>query len=186
MAIVATNLKRGQCILYKGETGKVLNLEHRTPGKGNALIMATIRSFQTGKTKDIRFASSEKVEIVPSETQKMEFSYSDQTGYHFMDTTTFETITFQEDFVEDCKDLLIDGLPVEIQYVDGKAIGIDLPSNIEMEVTESAPGVKGDTATAATKEATLETGLIIQVPLFIGPGDRIKVSGEDKKYVGRA
>ena len=186
MAIVATNLKRGQCISYKGETGKVLNLEHRTPGKGNALIMATIRSFQTGKTKDIRFSSSEKVEIVPSETQKVEFSYADQTGYHFMDTTTYDTITFQEDFVEDCKDMLIDGLPVDIQYVDNKPVGIDLPSNIELEVTESAPGVKGDTATAATKEATLETGLIIQVPLFIGPGDKIKISSENKKYVGRA
>ena len=185
-AIVATNLKRGQCISYKGESGKVLNLEHRTPGKGNALIMATVRSFTTGKTKDIRFASSDKVEIVPADTMNVEFSYSDQTGYHFMDTTTFDTITFQEEFVADSKDLLIDGLAVDIQYVDGKPVSLDLPSNIEMEVTESAPGVKGDTATSATKEATLETGLLIQVPLFIGPGDRIKVSSEDKKYVGRA
>ena len=134
----------------------------------------------------IRFASSEKVEIVPADTMNVEFSYSDQTGYHFMDTTTYDTITFQEEFVADSKDLLIDGLAVDIQYVDGKPVSLDLPSNIEMEVTESAPGVKGDTATSATKEATLETGLLIQVPLFIGPGDRIKVSSEDKKYVGRA
>src|SRR6056297_722193 len=100
MATVATNLKRGQCINYKGETGVVLGLEHRTPGKGNALIMATIRSFNSGKTKDIRFASNDKVEIVQSDRQKLEFSYKDQVGYHFMDTTTFDTITFQEDFVE--------------------------------------------------------------------------------------
>jgi len=185
MATVATNLKRGQCINYKGETGIVLGLEHRTPGKGNALIMATIRSFQTGKTKDIRFASGDKVEIVQSDRQKLEFSYKDQTGYHFMDTTTYETISLNEELLEDAKDLLIDALEVEVLYVDHKAVSIELPSNVELEVTESAPGVKGDTATAATKEARLETGLLVQVPLFIGPGDKIKVSSDEKKYVGR-
>ncbi len=184
-AVVATNLKRGQCINYKGETGIVLGLEHRTPGKGNALIMATIRSFQTGKTKDIRFASSDKVEIVNSERQKLEFSYADQTGYHFMDLTTYDTISFNDEMMADTKDILTDGLEVEVLYVDGKPVTIEPPSNVELVVTESAPGVKGDTATAATKEATLETGLIIQVPLFINPGDKIKVSSEDKKYVGR-
>ena len=126
------------------------------------------------------------MEIVQSDRQKLEFSYQDQTGYHFMDTTTYDTITFQDEFVEDSKDLLIDGLEVEVLFVDGKPVSIELPSTIELEVTESAPGVKGDTATAATKEATLETGLRIQVPLFVNPGDKIKVSGEDKKYVGRA
>ncbi|MDF1813862.1 MAG: elongation factor P [Verrucomicrobiales bacterium] len=183
-AIVATNLKRGQCINYKGETGKVLGLEHRTPGKGNALIMATVRSFQTGKTKDIRFASSDKVEIVSSDTVKLEFSYKDQGGYHFMDES-YDTITLQEEILDGNEDLLIDGIEVQVDYVDGKMVSVNFPSHIEMEVTESAPGVKGDTATAATKEAVLETGLRVQVPLFINPGDKIKVSGEDKKYVGR-
>jgi elongation factor P len=103
-----------------------------------------------------------------------------------MDPSTFDTVTFQEEFIEDSKDLLIDGITVEVLFVDGKAVTIELPSNIELEVTESAPGVKGDTATAATKEAILQTGLRIQVPLFINPGDRIRVSSEDKKYVSRA
>ncbi|MDF1751643.1 MAG: elongation factor P [Verrucomicrobiales bacterium] len=183
-AIVATNLKRGQCITYKGETGQVLGLEHRTPGKGNALIMATIRSFQTGKTKDIRFASSDKVEIVTSDKVKLEYSYSDQGGYHFMDES-YDTITLQPETLSGNEDLLIDGIQVEILYVDGKLVGVEFPAHIEMEITESAPGVKGDTATAATKEAVLETGLRVQVPLFINPGDRVKISSEDKKYVGR-
>jgi elongation factor P len=186
MAIGATQLKRGQCISYNNELGIVTGTEHRTPGKGNALVMATVRSFKTGKTKDIRFASSDKVEIVQSERQKLEYSYHDQVGYHFMDPSTFDTVTFQEEFIEDSKDLLIDGITVEVLFVDGKAVTIELPSNIELEVTESAPGVKGDTATAATKEAVLQTGLRIQVPLFINPGDRIRVSSEDKKYVSRA
>lgn len=183
-SVVATNLKKGQCINYKGETGKVLGLEHRTPGKGNALIMATVRSFQTGKTKDIRFASSDKVELVNSETQKLEFSYADQTGYHFMDET-FDTISLNKEILDGNEDLLVDAIEVNVDYVDGKIVAINFPSNIEMEVTESAPGVKGDTATSATKEAKLETGLLVQVPLFINPGDKVKISSEDKKYVGR-
>lgn len=183
-SVVATNLKKGQCINYKGETGKVLGLEHRTPGKGNALIMATVRSFQTGKTKDIRFASSDKVEVVQSETQKLEFSYADQTGFHFMDET-YDTISLNEELLDGNQDLLVDGIEVTIDYVDNKIVGVNFPSHIEMEITESAPGVKGDTATSATKEATVETGLVVQVPLFINPGDKVKISSEDKKYVGR-
>lgn len=186
MAIVATNLKKGQCIDYKGEKAIVLGIEHRTPGKGNALIMATVRSFQSGKTKDIRFASGEKVDIVNADRQKLEFSYADQSGYHFMDTSTYETIMLPEEMLEDYKDLLIDAIEVEVLFIDEKPQTIELPSTVEMEVTESAPGVKGDTATAATKEAKVETGLLIQVPLFIGPGDRIKISTSDKKYAGRA
>ena len=127
MAIVATQLKRGQCISYNNELGIVTGTEHRTPGKGNALVMATVRSFKTGKTKDIRFASSDKVEIVQSERQKLEYSYHDQVGYHFMDPSTFDTVTFQEEFIEDSKDLLIDGITVEVLFVDGKAVTIELP-----------------------------------------------------------
>ena len=183
-SVVATNLKKGQCINYKGETGKVLGLEHRTPGKGNALIMATVRSFQTGKTKDIRFASSDKVELVEHDTKKLEFSYADQTGYHFMDET-YDTITLNKEFLNGDEDLLVDGIEVQLEYVDDKMVGVEFPSNVEMEVIESAPGVKGDTATSATKEAKVETGLLVQVPLFINPGDKVKISSEDKKYVGR-
>ena len=185
MAIVATNLKKGQCIDYKGEKAIVLGIEHRTPGKGNALIMATVRSFTSGKTKDIRFASGEKVDIVSADRQKLEFSYSDQSGYHFMDTSTYDTITLPDDLIEDSKDLLIDALEVEVLFLDGRPVSVELPSTVEMEITESAPGVKGDTATAATKEAVLETGLRVQVPLFINPGDRVKINTADKKYASR-
>ena len=105
-SIVATNVKRGQCIKYEGETGIVLNLDHRTPGKGNALIAATIRSFQSGKTKSIRFASSDKVEIVETDRQKLEFSYSDPSGYHFMDMNTYDTLTLDKELIGDNKDYL--------------------------------------------------------------------------------
>ena len=106
MAVVATKLNKGQCIRYEGDMGVVLHLDHRTPGKGNALIAATIRSFNSGNKKTIRFASSEKVDIVETQRQKLEFSYSDPSGAHFMDLDTYETITLDEGLVEDCRSFL--------------------------------------------------------------------------------
>ena len=185
MAIVATTLKKGQCIAYKGEQGIVLNIEHRTPGKGNALIMATIRSFQTGKTKDIRFASGEKVELVNVERQKLEFSYNDQEGYHLMDTTTYETITLPESYFENSKGLLTDGLEVEVTFLDEKPISADLPASVELKVVTAPEGLKGDTATTATKEIEVDTGLKLQAPLFIKEGDVIKIDTTTGKYVSR-
>ena len=185
-SIVATNVKKGQCIKYEGETGIVLNLEHRTPGKGNALIAATIRSFQTGKTKTIRFASSDKVEIVETDRQKLEFSYSDPTGFNFMDMTTYETITLNEELIGDNKNYLVEGMNAEILFIEGNAVTVDVPAIVELTVTESSEGIKGDTANNPTKPATLETGLVVQVPLFVKPGDKLKINTTDGSYSGRA
>jgi len=185
-SIVATNVKKGQCIKYEGETGIVLNLEHRTPGKGNALIAATIRSFQTGKTKTIRFASSDKVEIVETDRQKLEFSYSDPTGFNFMDMTTYETITLNEELIGDNKNYLVEGMNAEVLFIEGNAVTVDVPAIVELSVTDSSEGIKGDTANNPTKPATLETGLIVQVPLFVKPGDKLKINTTDGSYSGRA
>jgi elongation factor P len=186
MAVVATNLKKGQCIKYEGETGTVLNIEHRTPGKGNALIAATIRSFQTGKTKTIRFASSEKVDIVETDRQKLEFSYSDPSGFHFMDLDTYETITLDPALVNSSKDYLKEGMLVEVLFIEGNPVTLDLPATVELEVTESSEGIKGDTANNPTKPATLETGIVVQVPLFVKQGDVLRINTEDGSYLGRA
>ena len=186
MAIVATNLKRGQCQVYEGDRGVVLGLEHRTPGKGNALIAATIRSFKTGKTKTIRFASSEKVDIVDTDRQKLEFSYSEPGTYHFMDPVSFESIGIDESFVGNAKNFIKEGQIVEILFIENNPVSIDLPDNVELEITESSEGIKGDTANNPTKPAVLETGLTVQVPLFVKPGDVIKVSTKDSNYLGRA
>ncbi|MBK1791096.1 elongation factor P [Persicirhabdus sediminis] len=185
-SIVATNVKKGQCIKYQGELGLVLGLEHRTPGKGNALIAATIRSFQTGKTKTIRFASSDKVEVVETDRQKLEFSYADPEGYHFMDPNTYDTVTFDAKLVGDAKDYLTDAMLVEVLFIEESPVSLDLPATVELEVTESSEGIKGDTANNPTKPATLETGLVVQVPLFVKPGDRLKIATADGSYSGRA
>lgn len=186
MAVVATNLKKGQCIKYQNELGIVLGLEHRTPGKGNALIMATVRSVNTGKSKAIRFASDEKVEIVNTDKQKLEFSYADPSGFHFMDLNTYETITLSDDLVSESKEFLKEGLEVEVLFIEEDAVSVTLPATVELLITESSEGIKGDTANNPTKPATLETGLVVQVPLFVKEGDVIKVNTDDKTYSGRA
>ncbi len=186
MAVVATNLKKGQCIKYDGDLGIVQGLDHRTPGKGNALIMATVRSVSSGKQKAIRYASSDKVEVVPTDRQKLEYSYSDPSGYNFMDLTTYETITLNEELVAESKDFLKEGLEVEVLFIEGNAIAVTVPPIVELKITESSEGIKGDTANNPSKPATLETGLMVQVPLFVNQGDSIKVNTDDKTYVGRA
>ncbi|MGJ8676441.1 MAG: elongation factor P [Akkermansiaceae bacterium] len=185
-SIVATNVKKGQCIKYEGETGIVLGLDHRTPGKGNALVAATIRSFQSGKTKTIRFASSDKVEIVETDRQRLEYSYGDPTGFHFMDMNTYESITLDPSLIGDNKNYLVEGMTVEILFIEGNATTIDLPGTVELLVTESSDGIKGDTANNPTKPATLETGLVVQVPLFVKPGDKLKINTAEGSYSGRA
>lgn len=185
-SVVATNLKKGQCIKYQGETGLVLALDHRTPGKGNALVAATIRSFQSGKTKSIRFASSDKVEIVETDRQKLEFSYADPSGFNFMDLTTYETITLDKSLVEDSIDYLKEGLEIEVLFIEGNAVTVSIPATVELLVTESSEGIKGDTANNPTKPATLETGKVVQVPLFVKEGDILKINTEDGSYLGRA
>lgn len=185
-SVIATNLKKGQCIKYEGETGAVLGLEHRTPGKGNALIAATIRSFVTGKTKTIRFASSDKVELVETDRQQLEFSYVDSSGYNFMDLTTYDTLTFPADFVESVKGYMKEGQEVEVLFIANEAVSVSLPATVELTITQSAEGLKGDTANNPTKPATMETGIIVQVPLFVKEGEVIKVSTEDGSYLGRA
>ena len=185
-SIVATHVKRGQCIKYEGETGIVLNLDHRTPGKGNALIAATIRSFQTGKTKSIRFASSDKVEIVDTDRQKLEFSYSDPQGFHFMDMGTYETVTLDAELIGDNKNFLVEGMTAEILLIEGNPVTVDVPAVVELDVTDTSDGIKGDTANNPTKPATLATGLVVQVPLFVKIGDKLKINTAESSYSGRA
>jgi elongation factor P len=126
------------------------------------------------------------VEILHTDMVKLEFSYIDGDGYHFMDPETFEDVILDEGLVEDAKDFLVETQVYSILHVDDKPISIDLPTTIEMKVTESAEGVKGDTASNVQKPATLETGLSVQVPLFIKEGETIKVNTADRSYAGRA
>ncbi len=186
MAVVATKLKRGQAIRVKGDTGVILELVHRTPGKGNALVMATVRSFASGKTKDIRFIPSEKVETLMVNRVKLEYSYQDGSTFFFMDPETYETVELPATLLEEIADLITENTVCEIIQLEGEPVSVELPPTVNLTVTEAAEGLKGDTVNNPQKPATLETGKVVQVPLFIKPGEVITVDTRTGKYLGRA
>ena len=173
-------------IRNNGNVAIVLEVQHRTPGNLRAFVQLIIRYIGTGKSADVRLGSTDKVDLVEVHRQKLEFSYKDHTGYHFMDPETYETISLDESLIEDAKDYLVENLAVEVLYAEGKAVQVELPATVTMKVTESAEGVRGDSANNVQKPATLETGKVITVPLFIKEGEMVKIDTRTGNYLGRA
>jgi elongation factor P len=164
----------------------VLEVHHRTPGNLRAFVQAIIRSIKTGKSSDVRFSSTEKVELVDLQRRPLEFSYKDHEGYHFMDPESYETIELDETLLASAKDYLVENLKVEVLYAEGRAVEVELPASVTLKVVESPEGLRGDTASNVQKPATLETGLIINVPLFIKEGEMVKIDTRNGAYMGRA
>ena len=183
---LANDLRKGMAIRYNGNAAIVLEVMHRTPGNLRAFVQAIIRYIGTGKSADVRFGSTDKVETVDVSRQQLEFSYKDHQGYNFMDPETYETITLNEDLLTDIKDYLVENLKVEVLSIESKPVQVELPSSVVMRVTESPEGVKGDSANNVQKTAVLETGKSIQVPLFIKEGEMVKVDTRTGAYMGRA
>ena len=173
-------------VRYNGNVAIVLEVQHRTPGNLRAFVQAIIRYIGTGKSADVRFGSTDKVDLVEVHRQKLEYSYKDNTGYNFMDPETYETITLDEGLLADAKDYLVENLAVEVLYAEGKAVQVELPATVILKVTESAEGVRGDSANNVQKPATLETGKVITVPLFIKEGEMVKIDTRTGAYLGRA
>ena len=182
----ANDLRKGMAIRYNGNVAIVLEVMHRTPGNLRAFVQLIIRYIGTGKSADVRFGSTDKVELVEVNRQKLDFSYKDQTGYHFMDPETYDTISLNENLLQDAKDYLVENLQVEVLYAEGKAVQVELPSTVTLKVIESAEGVRGDSANNVQKPAKLETGKVIHVPLFIKEGEMIKIDTRTGNYMGRA
>jgi len=182
----ANDLRKGQAIKYNGNVAIVLELQHRTPGNLRAFVQAIIRYINTGKSADVRFGSTDKVELIDINRTTLEFSYKDNNGYHFMDPESYETVSLQENFLGDAKDFLVENLPVQVLYAEGKPVQVELPSSVSLKVIESAEGLRGDTASNVTKPAKLETGKTINVPLFIKEGESIKIDTRTGAYMGRA
>jgi len=180
------NLRKGHAVRYNNEVCLVSAFELKTPPRMASYVQMSIRTLSTGKVYNLRMTSNESLDSVNLERQPHEFSYKDGDGYHFMHPETFEDVILSEANVADAKDYLIEGQKYTVQFADGLAIGIELPASVVMTVTEAPEGVKGDSANNVYKSATLETGLIVQVPLFVGPGDKISVKTEDKSYLGRS
>lgn len=173
-------------IRYNGDVTVVLDVQHRTPGNLRAFVQATLRSIRTGKSSNVRFGSTETVELVDVNRRKLEYSYKDQDGYVFMDPDTYESETLRPELLQNSADYLTENLAVEVLYAEGRPVAVELPSSVSLKVVESAEGLRGDSATNVQKPAKLETGKVIQVPLFIKEGEVIKVDTRTGAYMGRA
>jgi len=180
-----TDIRKGKVILYNGAPHLVLEMLHRTQGRQAGFVQVTLRNISSGSSTTTKLRSTDSVEILMTDTRKMELSYIDQEGWHFLDPETFEDMVLAESLIEEAKDFLSEGNLVEILFVDGEPVQVQLPASVELEVTEAPDAIKGDTSGAALKPVTVSTGLIIQTPLFVKTGDTIKVSTTDKSYLGR-
>ena len=182
----ANDIRRGMAINYNGDICVVLDSQHRTPGNLRAFVQATLRSIRSGKSSDVRFSSTEKLDVVPMMTRKMDFSYKDGEDYVFSDPETYETVTLSSELVGDGKNYLVENALVTVTFVEEKAVSIEMPSSVVLKVSDAPEGVRGDSANNVQKAIVLETGITVQAPLFIKTGEKIKIDTRTRKYMERA
>jgi elongation factor P len=186
MAIPATQLRPGMVIKHNNDLHGVFSVEHRTPGNLRAFIQAKLRNLRTGAMFEYRFRSSDAIEKVTVDEVQMEYLYNDGDAYYFMNTENYEQTHLTKDILGDAVDYLIPNLQIQVEFFDGKAVGVELPQTVELTVVETEPGLKSATATNVTKAAKTETGLVVQVPPFINEGEKIRVDTSEGAYLSRA
>ena len=181
-----SDIRKGLCIKYNNDIQKIIEFLHVKPGKGPAFVRTKLRSVTSGKVLDNTFSAGNKIEDIRVETQKYQFLYNEDTQYHFMNTDDYNQISIEKSIL-DSPQLLKEGemVSISINSEDGMPLSADMPASVVLEITHTEPGVKGNTATNATKPATVETGASINVPLFINEGDKIKVDTENSSYIER-
>ena len=184
--INVNDFKTGQTINYDGNLYQVLEFNHVKPGKGAAIVKAKLKNLRTGSIAEYTFNAGIKVPTAHVEKQKMQFLYADGDTYSFMNMETYEQIEITKDQIGDDAKFLKEDLIVDVTFFQGELLGVILPEKIEMKVVETEPAVKGNTTNNALKDAVLETGLKVRVPLFVEQGEMIIVSTKDGKYVSRA
>jgi len=180
------DIRKGLCIEYNNDIFKVVEFLHVKPGKGPAFVRTKLKSLTTGRVLDNTFPSGRKLEEVRVETNKFQFLYADGDDFHFMNTDDYNQIMLQKNIL-DAPELLKEGeiVTVLINAADEMPLSAEMPASVVLEVTHTEPGIKGNTATNATKPATLETGAVVNVPLFINEGDKVKVETEKGTYMER-
>ena len=187
MAATTTNdLKRGMTLDLPEGLFQVVDFQHVKPGKGPAFVRTTLRNARTGGQLDKTFRSDERVERAVVDKREMQFLYRDGGDYVFMDNGTYEQLHVGPAALGDATKYIVDGSTVVLQFYKDEIIGTDLPAAVELTVTKTEPGIQGDRVSGARKPATLETGLVVQVPLFVNPGERIKVDTRSAEYLTRA
>jgi len=187
MAATTTNdLKTGMTLDLTEGLFQVIDFQHVKPGKGPAFVRTKLRNVRSGGVVDRTFRSDEKVEHAVVDKRAMQFLYRDAGDYVFMDSESYEQVTVGPAVLGDATNYIVDGSAVVLQFYGDEIIGTDLPAAVELTVTETEPGIQGDRVSGARKPATLETGLVVQVPLFVNQGERIKVDTRTAEYLTRA
>jgi len=184
--ITATQLRPGMIIKFNNDLYSIFKMEHRTPGNLRGFVQAKMRKLSSGSMTEHRFSSEDKVERAIMDEVEMEFLYDDGESFHFMNSENFEQIHLPREILGDAVNYLIPQFKVNVVFHDGKALSVDLPPSVEMTVMETEPGIKSATVSNVTKPAKMETGLVVQVPPFIGEGEKIRVSTADGAYLERA
>ena len=184
---ISTNqFKNGMHVEVDGTVYRIVDFQHVKPGKGGAFVRTKLRSLDAGAVVDKTFRAGEKFPRVHTEVKNVQYLYEDGADAHFMDSENYEQFSVPRAEIEDELAFMQPNATVQVLAVNGKPSSVQLPSSVELTVTETEPGVKGDTVSNVTKSATLETGAIVQVPMFVNVGDRLKVDPKEKRYISRA
>jgi len=185
--VVSTNqFRNGMHIEVDGDVWRIVEFQHVKPGKGGAFVRTKLKALESGAVVDRTFRAGEKFSRIHTEVKSVQFLYDDGSEAHFMDEQSFEQFGLPHAEVADALAYLAPSSSVQMLAVDGKPAGIQLPSSVELTVTQTEPAVRGDTVTNVTKPATLETGAVVQVPLFVDRGERVKVDPREGRYISRA
>lgn len=184
--MISTNdMRPGQTLDLDGELYSILKYEHHKPGKGGAMVRTKLKSIKNGAVVERTFRADEKVNLARLDKREMQYLYSDESGYVFMDNETFDQITIEKDFLGDMAGFLKEEQIVVVQLYQGTPIGLDLPPTVELVVTQTDPGLQGDRSSAGNKPAVVETGATVMVPLFLQQGETIRVDTRTGQYVTR-
>lgn len=183
--ISSNEFKRGLTIIYKDNLWQIVEFEHVNPGRGQAFVRSKLRNLRTGANQEVTFRASEKVETAHIDRNQMQYLYEDDGMHIFMDVSTYEQVGVPEAQIKDELKFLKDNMEVQLVSYEGEVIGLELPSKVELEVIATEPGIRGDTQSGGSKPATLETGAVITVPLFVNVGDILEVNTEDSSYSSR-
>jgi elongation factor P len=184
MQVSTAEFKKGLKIQFDGEPYSIVDFQHVKPGKGGAFVRTKLKHMRQGRVIDNTFRAGEKVELVDFDEKRMQYLYRDDR-YHFMDLETYDQISLSPEEVGDARDFLKDNTEVEILFIDSSPVTVELPNFMELQIAKTDPGIRGDTASGGSKPATLESGAVVQVPLFLNEGDVVKVDTRSGEYLGR-
>src|SRR5215212_5693333 len=186
MAMPATQIRRGMVLVFEGDPCSVIEFSHHTPGNLRAMVQEKMKNLRTGNSFELRFRAAASIEKAMMETHELEFMYASADTYHFMNTENYDQLEMDEEMLGDNAQWMQPGMKIQAEYYDGRPVGIKLPNSLVLEIVDTAPVMKTATKTSSTKPAKLENGVTINVPEFVGTGDKVKVNPSTGEYQERA